>query len=126
MRCYVVNVIQIIHTLNKHIIATNESLYPWMNEGFTSYGSTRIMNHLKKKGFLPGEPEEDPFASNYDRYAQLVHAGLEEPLTTHADHYHTNVAYGVAAYVKGAIFLRQLEYILGKETFRSEEHKSKL
>lgn len=118
-----VSVHEIMHSWYQHILATNESLYPWMDEGFTSYGSTRIMNHLKEKGLLPGEPEEDPFASNYERYAQLVHAGLEEPLTTHADHYHTNVAYGVAAYVKGAIFLHQLEYILGKEVFDRVLHR---
>jgi hypothetical protein len=37
---------------------------------------------------------------------------LEEPLTTHADHYNTNFAYGIASYSKGAVFLSQLGYIV--------------
>ncbi|XHC44540.1 M1 family aminopeptidase [Cyclobacterium xiamenense] len=36
-------------------------------------------------------------------------------MSTHADHYHTNTAYGVAAYSKGALFLAQLGYIIGEE-----------
>jgi len=38
-------------------------------------------------------------------------------LTTHADHFNTNFAYGQAAYSKGAVFLSQIEYIIGKEAF---------
>nr|BFF39471.1 hypothetical protein BACY1_12760 [Tenacibaculum mesophilum] len=45
----------------------------------------------------------------------MVKNNIEEPLTTHADRYHTNTAYGVASYSKGNIFLSQLEYIIGKE-----------
>jgi len=40
---------------------------------------------------------------------------LEEPLTTHADHYNTNAAYGTASYSKGAVFLAQLGYIVGDQ-----------
>lgn len=118
-----VSVHEIMHSWYQHLLATNESLYPWVDEGFTSYASTRIMSHLREKGLLPGEASDDPFESSYERYAQLVHMGIEEPLTTHADHYHTNTAYGVAAYVKGAIFLHQLEYILGKEVFDRVLHR---
>ncbi|MEO6037035.1 MAG: M1 family aminopeptidase, partial [Saprospiraceae bacterium] len=44
-------------------------------------------------------------------------SGNEEPLTTHADHFNTNYAYSLAAYVKGSVFLSQLEYIVGKQNF---------
>ena len=37
---------------------------------------------------------------------------LEEPLTTHSDHYNTNFAYGINAYSKGEMFLEQLGYIV--------------
>jgi hypothetical protein len=36
-------------------------------------------------------------------------------LTTPADHFHTNLAYGAASYSKGAVFLAQLGYIIGEE-----------
>ena len=49
----------------------------------------------------------------YDGYFDVVKSHLEEPLTTHADHYNTNYAYSEAAYSKGAVFLEQLGYITG-------------
>ena len=42
-------------------------------------------------------------------------SGKEQPQTTHADRYASNRAYGITAYSKGAVFLAQLEYIIGKE-----------
>jgi len=44
---------------------------------------------------------------------------LEEPLSTHSDHFSTNQAYGVGSYTKGAIFLMQLGYIIGEEKLYS-------
>ena len=49
----------------------------------------------------------------------MVDSGKEEPMATHADHYHTNFAYGRAAYSKGAVYLNQIRYIIGEEAFRS-------
>lgn len=112
-----VSIHELMHSWYQLVLGSNESLYPWMDEGFTSYASTRIMNHLRLKNLLPGNHQENPFESSYKNYARIVESGLEEPLTTHADHYSTNYAYGVAAYTKGAIFLHQLEYIVGKEVF---------
>jgi len=89
-----------------------------MDEGFTSFGTAETMNHLKKTGLL-GEAKavENPFVGTFNGYKKFVESGLEEPLSTHADHFETNRAYGVAAYTKGSIFLRQLEYIIGEEAF---------
>ena len=36
-------------------------------------------------------------------------------LSSHADRYHTNMAYGMGSYSKGNIFLSQLEYVIGAE-----------
>jgi aminopeptidase N len=47
----------------------------------------------------------------------LVSRGLQEPISQHADHYTTNLAYKVAAYSMGTIFLEQLKYIIGEENF---------
>ncbi len=52
-------------------------------------------------------------ADGYNGYLQLAKSGLEEPLTTHADHFNTNTAYSSAAYTKGEVFLEQLGYVIG-------------
>jgi aminopeptidase N len=49
----------------------------------------------------------------YNGYLTLARSGREEPMTTHADHYNTNYAYGNAAYSKGGVFVEQLGYIVG-------------
>ena len=46
-----------------------------------------------------------------------MESGLQEPLSTHADHFNTNKAYGIASYSIGAIFLHQLRMIVGEEAF---------
>ena len=61
----------------------------------------------------------NPHAGSMRGYQRLVESGKEEPMATHADHYHTNFAYGRAAYSKGAVYLNQIRYIIGEEAFRS-------
>lgn len=112
-----VSVHELMHSWYQMALATNESLYAWMDEGFTSYTSSIVMNYLKGEEMLPGKQIENPFISTYNSYAKLAESGLEEPLTTHSDHFNTNYAYSIASYVKGAIFLNQLEYIVGKDHF---------
>ena len=111
-----VSVHEQLHTWYQMLMGTNESLYAWMDEGFTSYAETIVENELAREGLLPGKTAEDnPFAGNYRGYMALAKSGKEEPLTTHADYFNTNYAYGLAAYVKGCVFLRQLEYIVGPD-----------
>jgi Peptidase family M1 domain len=105
-----------LHSWYQMMLATNESLYAWMDEGFTSYAEVIVENELAREGIMPGKVAEDnPFAGNYKGYVALAKSGKEEPLTTHADYFNTNYAYGLAAYVKGCVFVRQLEYIIGSE-----------
>ncbi|MBT8232778.1 MAG: M1 family peptidase, partial [Bacteroidia bacterium] len=94
------------------------SLYAWMDEGFTSYASAEVMNHLRELGILPGDAVENPHANTLSGFARFSQSGLEEPLSTHADHFQTNQAYGVAAYTKGSVFLKQLSYIIGEDAFQ--------
>lgn len=98
-----------IHSWYQHILATNEAQYPWMDEGFTSYATDFVMDSLW--------PSFTPFKRSYQSYFSLIESGKQEPLTTHADWYHTNRAYGVASYSMGLIFLHQLSYIVGKPVF---------
>ncbi len=107
-----------LHSWYQMTLGSNESLYAWMDEGFTSYASDIVENELARAGLLTGRvAEENPFAGTYSAYTALATSGKEEPLTTHADHFSTNYAYGLAAYVKGSVFLSQLEYIIGKQNF---------
>ena len=106
-----VTVHELVHSWYQMILGTNETLHPWMDEGFTSYASDIIMSKIFN---LPGNPHE----GSYNAYFHLVKSGLEEPLTTHADFYNTNRAYGIASYSKGAIILHQLGYVIGEENLQ--------
>ncbi len=106
-----VTVHELFHSWYQGVLATNESLYEWMDEGFTSFASSETMNEIM------GEGQDDPQQGNMRGYLSLAKSQYEEPMSTHADHYNTNFAYGRAAYSKGAVFLIQLRYIVGEETF---------
>ncbi|MDP5105970.1 MAG: M1 family metallopeptidase, partial [Polaribacter sp.] len=100
---------EMAHTWFQFLLASNESLHPWMDEGFTSYISNMAENEILEGG------KENPHAGSYRGYKTIVAKGYEESLSTHADRYNTNWAYGTASYSKGNIFLSQLEYVIGKE-----------
>ncbi len=100
---------EMAHTWFQFLLATNESLHPWMDEGFTSYISNKAENEILKEG------KENPHFGSYRSYRGIVERGYEESLTTHSDRYETNWAYGTASYSKGNIFLSQLEYVIGAE-----------
>ena len=100
------------HSWFQHILAFNESKHPWMDEGFTSYIEDLAMNEISVK------KAENPFESSYKTYVKLVESGKEQPLSTHGDRYDENRSYSIASYVKGELFLSQLEYIIGTENTR--------
>jgi len=106
-----VTVHELYHSWYQNVIATNESLYPWIDEGFTSFATSETM------AFLFGR-EGNPHRGSYGSYRAIVNAGQEEPMVTHADHFTTNRAYGVASYSKGSVYLNQLSYVIGDEAFR--------
>ena len=100
------------HSWFQHILASNESKHPWMDEGFTSYIEDLALNEINEK------KKENPFESAYKAYYKLVEAGKEQPQTTHGDRYDENKSYSVSSYYKGEIFLSQLEYVIGKENVK--------
>ncbi len=100
---------EMLHSWYQGVLATNESLYAWMDEGFTSYAQAVTSAYLF---------DEDPnWERSYKGYLSLVKSGLQEPLTTHADHFNTNVAYGIGSYTMGSLVPYQLAYIMGDEVF---------
>lgn len=104
-----VSVHEAAHSWYQGVLATNEALYEWMDEGFTSFATDLTMLHLF------ADPTRRPHQYAYQGYIGLALSGKENPLTTHADHYTTNYAYGMAAYSKGEVLLAQLGYVIGAE-----------
>ena len=100
---------EMAHTWFQFLLASNESLHPWMDEGFTSYISNKAENLILKEG------KQNPHSGSYKGYREVVYRGAEESLSTHADRYNTNYAYGKGSYSKGNIFLSQLEYVIGAD-----------
>jgi aminopeptidase N len=112
------------------LMGTNESLYAWMDEGFTDWATHIVSAYyretvtrkkmegnaaaLKRMDSLAAVLPKEQYGS-YQSYFNLAKSGYEEPLTTHADHFNTNFAYGNAVYSKGCVFLSQLGYIAGEE-----------
>ena len=99
---------EMAHTWFQFLLATNESLHEWMDEGFTSY-----ISPLAEYQVL-NQSGGDPLVGSYRGYNYLANSGVEQPLSTHADRYNTNRNYGIAAYSKGAVFLAQLGYVVGE------------
>lgn len=103
---------EMAHSWFQHVLATNESLHEWMDEGFTTYISTLAENEIM------GDAKENPLARTYNSYKRLATSGIEQPQSTHADRYTYNSAYGASAYSKGAVFINQLGYIIGEDNLK--------
>ncbi|MFI1772573.1 M1 family metallopeptidase [Thalassobellus citreus] len=103
---------EMAHTWFQFLLASNEAKHEWMDEGFTSYISDLAMNDIMKEG------KENPAEDAYKGYFYLAKSGKEQPLTTHADRYKYNQAYGISAYNKGEVFIAQLGYIIGQDNLK--------
>ena len=100
---------ELAHNWFQFLLATNEAKHEWMDEGFTSY-----ISHAAMKTVMD---TNNDFTSQgaYNGYYYLVKSGKEEPQSTHADRFEHNMAYSIAAYNKGEVFLEQLGYVIGEE-----------
>ncbi len=108
-----VTVHEALHSWYQGVLATNESYFAWMDEGFTTYATGETMGILFKDG-----DDTRSQGGNYTGYIRRAKTGNEEPLTTHADHFTSNSAYGWGSYTKGAVVLAQLRYVLGEENYK--------
>ncbi|MEM6804681.1 MAG: peptide deformylase [Bacteroidota bacterium] len=106
-----VTVHEAIHSWYQMVLGSNESLYPWMDEGFTSFATNYVLDKIKATNSL------NPYAGSYMGYLGLIMSDKVEPMSTHSDHYSFNQAYSTSAYSRGAITLNQLSYIMGEESF---------
>jgi len=123
---------EFLHSWYQQLLGTNESLYGWMDEGFTTFAEKEsndhyLRNYANLSPYISAAAKADnnkkiteadgklPLRQfdSYDSYYKLQRSPYEEPMTTHADHFNTNYAYSQASYSKGAVFLNQLGYIVG-------------
>ncbi|MGZ5134919.1 MAG: M1 family aminopeptidase, partial [Flavitalea sp.] len=117
---------ELMHSWFQGLLANNESLYAWLDEGFSNFSQSFALDNYirqlpkdhKTRKFYENKFEGLPYPvkGNYNLYFSLVRSGKEEPLSTHADHFDSYYASLAAAYYKGAVFIEQLAYIVGKET----------
>ena len=108
-----VTIHEALHSWYQMLLGTNESYLAWMDEGFTSFAQNITQIYLFND--IYNLDLVNPLKNSYERYYSFIKSGLEEPLSTHSDHFSTNQAYGVGSYTKGAIFLMQLGYIIGED-----------
>lgn len=100
---------ELAHSWFQQVLATNESKHEWMDEGMTTYISSLAENEILEKG------EDFPLSRAYQGYIALANSEVQQPLTSQADRWRFNQAYGISAYSKGAIFLSQLGYLIGED-----------
>jgi len=112
-----VTIHELLHSWFHGMLASNEQLYAWMDEGFTSFVEIETMNYLRNKRLIPGEYNNKPHLENVRNYLAFQKTGLEEPMNTPSDYYSTNKAYGIGSYVKGAMCLYLLNHMIGHENF---------
>ncbi|MFN0081267.1 MAG: M1 family metallopeptidase [Ferruginibacter sp.] len=120
-----------MHSWYQMMLGTNESIYAWMDEGFTEFSSQLVDDYYTenvRRVEAAGKPNAMRYydsvgaklpmhhAGSFDSYFNLAQSKVEEPMATHADHYNSNFAYSIDAYSKGCVFMTQLGYIVGEQT----------
>ncbi len=98
------------HSWYQMMLASNEALYAWMDEGMASFADAEVSKIINKQS---GNAHKNALTS----YVKHVTSGYNEPANQHSDHFATNYAYSVAAYVKGELLLMQLRYMMGDALF---------
>lgn len=104
---------ELAHSWFQFVLAFNEAKHAWMDEGFTTYISTLAENELSDN------PKDNPLSRLYTSYTGFASTDYEQPMTTHSDRYRYNSAYSVATYVKGAVFMAQLGYVIGDDNLKA-------
>lgn len=125
---------EFMHSWYQGVLATNEYLYPWLDEGFTDFATDEIyqfyldniflkdpyLNQVQKDKLLKSIERNSKIlpkihSDSYQSVLRLIKSSFNEPLSTPADYYHTNFAYSTSAYSKGSVYLSLIGYIIGQE-----------
>jgi hypothetical protein len=100
---------EIAHSWFQMVLASNESLNAWMDEGFANFADDETISHITQM--------EDDHAGAYKTYYAMVNSGLLEIPNQHSDHFTTFKGYKTGSYTAGELFLNQLRYIMGDKNF---------
>ncbi len=103
-----VSVHEFVHSWYHGLMASNEGRYAWMDEGFTEYASSKVMQQL-----FPSP--QDPHVSAFGNYLGMIESQYHEPPSIHADHFRTNFVYGTTAYSFGEMLVHQLGSVIGEK-----------
>ncbi len=103
------------------ILATNERLYPWMDEGMNSYYDKKYYveiatksKDVKNKSSFTGNKIPEYIEENF--LQTIIHLHKDQPINTTSENF-SYVNYGLVAYTKSALWMKMLENELGTETF---------
>ncbi|MEM9992173.1 MAG: M1 family aminopeptidase, partial [Bacteroidota bacterium] len=110
-----INIHEIVHQYFMQLLATNEQEEAWMDEGFTSYYQTRIVDHYY--GHIIEEPYTG-FRSTDAAWRRTRFLSIENPKIDHpgkAGWKFRNDSYHPMVYGKSALFLHTLEGLVGRE-----------
>lgn len=102
-----------VHSWFQQIIANNETVRGWMDEGFTTFIEDFCMSKLFPESVTNYPNEYYPLVSGYTRYLQQN--PNEEPMALFDDMFATSRDFSTSRYTKGAVFLVMLGYIIGEE-----------
>ena len=102
---------EVAHSWFQMTLASNEALYAWMDEGFTTFATAEAGSFVFDRKLI------NPQGSTMDGFEKFVKSGIDEPATQHSDVFTTNAAYTVSSYTKGSIMLTHLRYIMGEKLF---------
>ncbi len=100
---------EIAHSWYQMVLASNEALHAWMDEGFADFSSDETLAFITQT--------EDDHAIAYKNYLALVANNMLEVPNQHSDHFITNKGYKTGSYTTGDLFLNQLSYIMGDKNF---------
>lgn len=100
---------EFMHNFFYGIYGTDENLYPWMDEGLTSYAEARLSTVVSKN-------KENPAIEAGQIYKWVKSQYAEEPMTTAANYFEADYAYYNCAYYKGQLFPELIRYIIGDST----------
>lgn len=113
------------HQFWMQLVATNEFEESWLDEGFNTYSTTKIVAENFGTSALPFRFFGLQMASLFDlpKYSgdaenRVVYQLLpdSDPILRNAWSYADSLSYGVNSYMKTAVFLLTLERLMGPET----------
>ncbi len=108
------------------MIGNNETAQAFLDEGFTSYATTVVMETLygrwgnmaltgKRRWWTP--PSDDSRTQARRRYLEFQARGIEEPIDTHADRFKNPAVYYTSSYEKTETGLWALREMVGGDRF---------